>query len=98
MSLDGGHAMVRAFARSIALPTLLVGQFNQHRLMIGCGGFAVYFDTTNPAGDIRRDEDEVATVRAVFPLRAIMNAAGRIVRHARMADRPCVSIVQSRPE
>src|ERR1700755_99479 len=97
MSLNRGHAMACAFSRSIALPTLLISQFNQHRLMIGCGGFAVYLHAADTAGHVLGDEDEIPAVRAVFPLHVIMKAAGRRVRQPRVADRPCVAIAQSRP-
>ena len=89
--------MARAFARSMSLPTLLISQFDQHRLVIGGGGFAVYFHATDTAGDILGDEDEIAAVRAIFPLHMIMKSAGRIVGHARLRDRPRVAIIQPGP-
>ena len=76
---------------------MLISQFNQYRLMIGCGGFAVYLHAADTAGHVLGDEDEITAVRAVFPLHVIMKAARRLVRQVRVADRPRVAIIQSRP-
>src|SRR3954465_1007356 len=81
----------------LSFATLLVGQLNQHRLMIGGGGFAVYLYAPDTAGDVLGDEDEIPAVRAVFPLHVIMKATGGIVRQVRVADRPRVAVVQSGP-
>ena len=45
--------------------------------MIGGIGLAIDFNAADPTAQILRREDEVATIRAISPLRMIVQSAGR---------------------
>ena len=51
--------------------------------MIGGIGLAIDFDAADPAAQILCREDEVATIRAISPLRMIVQSAGRRPRLVR---------------
>lgn len=65
--------------------------------MIGGIGLAIDFNAADPTAQIFRREDEVATIRAICPLRMIVQPAGRRPRLVGVAAVPCVAIVQSGP-
>ncbi len=50
----------------------LVREFDKDRLVVRSCGLGVHLDAANPATQIFRREDEIAAVRAVRPLHAIV--------------------------
>ena len=73
---------------------LSIGDLDNNRLMVGCGGRFIDLDAADAAREIFGDENKIAAIRAIGPLRAIVDAAGRRSRLARMADVPCIAIVK----
>ena len=65
--------------------------------MIGGIGLAIDFNAADPTAQILRREDKVATIRAISPLRMIVQPAGRRPRLVGVTAIPCVAIVQSGP-
>ena len=74
-----------------------VDKFDQHRLMIGCVGHPINLDVTYPGSHILRNKNEVTAIRSLRPLRMIVNAAGRLMPAAGIAEHPGIAIIQARP-